>query len=311
MDIFKKCQGGFAQAREARERGLYPYFIPLTNNEGTASLIGARHMIMIGSNNYLGLPMHPKGRQAAIDAIKQYGPSCSGSRFLNGTLELHLELERRLARWVGKEAAVVFSTGYQVNVGTLSSVVTRDDYVITDKEDHASIVDGCRLSYGQMKRFIHNDLESLEQVLASVPDEAGRLVVVDGVFSMGGEIAPLPASNAMAALAARDIMENEPEHVERLWDNAHFMMKGFRELGFNIGNTQTPIIPVIIGEDETCFRFWKELFDRGVYTNPVISPAVPEGMALLRTSYMATHTREQLQRALDIFEQAGKQFGII
>ncbi len=388
MDIFKKCQGGFAPAREARERGLYPYFIPLTNNEGTESLIGDRHMIMIGSNNYLGLTMHPKVRQAAIDAIKQYGPSCSGSRFLNGTLELHLELERRLARWVGKEAALVFSTGYQVNVGTLSSVVTRDDYVITDKEDHASIVDGCRLSYGQMKRFVHNDLESLEQVLASVPDEAGRLVVVDGVFSMGGEIAPLPAiirlckqyearlmvddahsigvlgggrgtaahfgvtddvdlimgtfsksfaslggfiagssevieyiqhtarslifsasippANAAAALAALDIMEEEPERIARLNEIGAFMRRRYRELGFDIGNSETPIIPILIRDYEKTLTAWKQLFENGVYTNPVLPPAVPPALTLLRTSYIADHTDAQLEKVLAIMERVGK-----
>jgi 7-keto-8-aminopelargonate synthetase-like enzyme len=271
--------------------------------------------------------------------------------------------------------------------------VDRNDIVIADKDDHASIVDGCRLSMGEMKRYIHADLDHLERILQKVPSESGAMVIVDGVFSMGGDIADLPglvklcekygarlyvddahsigvlgdghgtawhfgltdkvdiimgtfsksfaslggfvaghrdvinyikhtarsfmfsaslpAPNAMAALAALDIMETEPEHVQRLWDNANFMMKGFRELGFNIGKTQTPIIPVIIGEDEVCFRFWKELFDNGLYTNPVISPAVPEGMALLRTSYMATHTKDQLQRALDIFEKAGKKFGII
>ncbi len=166
MDIFEKCAGGSERAKSARDAGLYPYFIPLTNNEGTESVIGDRHLIMIGSNNYLGLTMHPKVRQAAIDAVNTFGPSCTGSRFLNGTLELHLELERRLAAWVGKEAAVVFSTGYQVNLGTISAVVGRDDFVITDKDDHASILDGCKLAYGTMKRFAHNDMDSLERALA-------------------------------------------------------------------------------------------------------------------------------------------------
>ncbi len=392
MDIFQKCFQ-FDLDKQAMEKGIYPYFQPLDGLEGTEAIFHGRKLIMIGSNNYLGLTMHPKVREAARKGLEEFGPSCTGSRFLNGTLKLHHELEERLAAFVGKDAALVFSTGMQTNLGAISSLIGRNDVVITDKEDHASIVDGCRLGMGEMKRYVHADLDQLERILQKIPAESGTLVVVDGVFSMGGDIvdlpklvdicgrygarlyvddahslgvlggghgtawhfgltdkvdlimgtfsksfaslggfvagdkdvinyikhtarsfifsASLPAPNAMAALAALDIMEHEPEHVQRLWDNAHFMMKGFRELGFNIGNTQTPIIPVIIGEDETCFRFWKELFDRGVYTNPVISPAVPEGMALLRTSYMATHTREQLQRALDIFEQAGKQFGII
>lgn len=392
MDIFTKC-AQYTKADDAREAGLYPYFIPLTNNEGTEALIGNHHLIMIGSNNYLGLTVHPEVRQAAIDAIKQYGTSCTGSRFLNGTLELHLELERRLAEWVGKDRALVFSTGYQVNVGTISAIVGRGDFVVTDKEDHASIIDGCRLSFGMMRRFPHNDLEALDRVLSSLPDSAGRLVVVDGVFSMGGDIAPLPElveicrrhearlmvddahsigvlgggrgtaaelgvtegvdlimgtfsksfaslggfiagdadvidyiqhharslifsasippANAAAAMAALDIMQREPERIQRLNDIGAFMRERYRALGFNIGNTQTPIIPIIIGDDETTLRFWKALFDAGVYTNPVLSPAVPQGFQLLRTSYMATHTDEQLERVLATFERVGKALGVI
>jgi len=393
MDIFKKCQGGFAQAREARERGLYPYFIPLTNNEGTESLIGDRRLIMIGSNNYLGLTMHPKVRQAAIDAIQQYGPSCSGSRFLNGTLELHLELERQLAQWVGKEAALVFSTGYQVNVGTISSIVGRDDYVITDKEDHASIVDGCRLSFGRMKRYPHNDLTSLEETLADLPEDSGKLVVVDGVFSMGGEIAPLPEiiaickrhgarlmvddahavgvlgggrgtsahfgvtedvdlimgtfsksfaslggfiagsheaieyiqhtarslifsasippANAAAALASLQIMQEEPERIQRLNEIGDFMRRRYRALGFDIGSSETPIIPIIIRDYQKTLLAWKRLFEEGVYTNPVLPPAVPPNLTLLRTSYIADHTDEQLETVLEIMEKVGKELEII
>ncbi len=392
MDIFMKC-AQYTKADDARKAGLYPYFIPLANNEGTEALIGDHHLIMIGSNNYLGLTVHPEVRQAAIEAVKHYGTSCTGSRFLNGTLELHLELEQRLAEWVGKERALVFSTGYQVNVGTISALVGRGDFVVTDKEDHASIIDGCRLSFGTMKRFPHNDLEALDRVLASLPEEAGRLVVVDGVFSMGGDIAPLPEmveichrhqarlmvddahsigvlgggrgtaaelgvtegvdlimgtfsksfaslggfiagdadvidfvqhharslifsasippANAAAAMAALDIMQREPERIQRLNDIGAFMRERYRALGFNIGHTQTPIIPIIIGDDETTLRFWKALFDAGVYTNPVLSPAVPSGLQLLRTSYMATHTDEQLERVLATFEQVGKALGVI
>ncbi len=185
MDIFAKCEA-FTQAADARKAGYYPYFIPLEDTEGTEVVINGHRLIMIGSNNYLGLTTHPKVRQAALDAIRRYGTSCTGSRFLNGTLELHEELERRLAAFMRKEAALVFSTGYQTNVGTISSLVGRGDFVITDRDDHASIVDGCRLSFGEMKRFRHNDMADLERVLASLPEDAGKLVVVDGVFSMGG-----------------------------------------------------------------------------------------------------------------------------
>ena len=392
MDIFEKCEC-FTAANEAREAGLYPYFIPLTNNEGTEALIGDHHLIMIGSNNYLGLTVHPKVRQAAIDAVAKYGTSCTGSRFLNGTLEMHLELERRLAKWVGKERALVFSTGYQVNVGTISSVVGRDDFVITDKEDHASIVDGCKMSYGTMKRFPHNDVAALERVLASLPEEAGKLVVVDGVFSMGGDIAPLPdlipvckkyqarlmvddahsvgvlgggrgtaadfgvtedvdlimgtfsksfaslggfiagsdaaidyiqhharslifsasipPANAAAAMAALEVMQEEPERIRRLIEIGGFMRGRYRELGFNIGVSQTPIIPLIIGDDVKAIMFWKALFDAGVYTNVVLPPAVPPNLTLLRTSYMATHTDEQLEKVLHVVTKVGKELGVI
>ncbi|MCE1206012.1 MAG: pyridoxal phosphate-dependent aminotransferase family protein [Spirochaetia bacterium] len=392
MDIFQKCYQ-FDLDKVAMEKGIYPYFQALDGMEGTEATFNGHKIIMIGSNNYLGLTMHPKVKAAAMKALEEYGTSCTGSRFLNGTLKLHHQLEERLAAFMGKEAALVFSTGMQTNLGAISSLIGRNDIVVTDKDDHASIVDGCRLGMGEIKRFVHGDLEQLDRILEKIPEENGVMVVVDGVFSMGGDIvdlprlvsickkhgarlyvddahsigvlgggrgtaahfgltkdvdlimgtfsksfaslggfvagdkdvinyikhtarsfifsASLPAPNAMAAFAALEIMETEPWHVEKLWENAKFMLNGFRQLGFNIGPTQTPIIPVIIGEDETCFRFWKELFDNGVYCNPVISPAVPQGMALLRTSYMATHTREQLEKVLSIFEAAGKKFGII
>ncbi len=392
MDIFMKC-GEYTAADDARDAGVYPYFIPLTNNEGTEAVIGDHHLIMIGSNNYLGLTVHPKVRQAAMDAVETFGTSCTGSRFLNGTLELHLELEKRLAEWVGKERALVFSTGYQVNVGTISAVVGRGDFVITDKEDHASIIDGCRLSYGRMKRYPHNDLDALEQVLSSLPEDRGKLVVVDGLFSMGGDLAPLPdlipicqkyearlmvddahsigvlgdghgtaaqfgvtdgvdlimgtfsksfaslggfiagdedvidyiqhharslifsasipPANAAAAMASLEIMHEEPERIQRLIEIGAFMRARYRKLGFNIGASESPIIPIIIGDDDRTLRFWKALFDAGVYTNPVLSPAVPPGLQLLRTSYMATHTDEQLERVLATFEKVGKALDVI
>ncbi|HIQ02311.1 MAG TPA: aminotransferase class I/II-fold pyridoxal phosphate-dependent enzyme [Anaerolineales bacterium] len=392
MDLFTKCRA-FTQAKELRAIGLYPYFIPLTDSEGPVAWVGDHRLIMVGSNNYLGLTMHPKVREAAREAIRRYGTSCTGSRFLNGTLELHLELERRLAEFVGKEAALVFSTGYQTNVGTISALVGRGDFVVTDKEDHASILDGCRLSFGQMRRFPHNDTAGLERVLSRLPEEAGRLVVVDGVFSMGGDIAPLPElvavcrkynarlmvddahsvgvlgegrgtaahfgvtdqvdlimgtfsksfaslggfiagdadvihyiqhharslifsasivpANAAAALAALEVMIEEPHRAQRVIEIGDRMRQGFRDLGFDVGDSQTPIVPVVFGEDMLTFRAWKMLFDGGVYTNPVISPAVPEGQALLRTSYMATHTDEHLDFVLEAFAKVGRALGVI
>ena len=392
MDIFAKCRL-FTAAKDAQSAGLYPYFIPLTDSEGTEVTVGDHRLIMVGSNNYLGLTTHPKVRQAAMEATERYGTSCTGSRFLNGTLELHLELERRLAKYMGTEAALVFSTGYQTNVGTISSLVGRGDYVITDKEDHASIVDGCRLAFGEMRRFGHNDLAHLERVLGGLPEDAGKLVVVDGVFSMGGDIAPLPElvplcqkyearlmvddahsvgvlgggrgtaahfgvsdqvdltmgtfsksfaslggfiagaadvvhyiqhtarslifsasmppANVAAVLAALEVMQEEPERVARVNEIGERMRAGFRELGFNVGASETPIIPVIIGDDTSTFMAWKALYEAGVYTNPVISPAVPPELALLRTSYMATHTDEQLDRVLATFAEVGREIGLI
>jgi len=392
MDIFEKC-GQFTIAREAMDAGLYPYFIPLDDTEGTEVTVNGRKIIMIGSNNYLGLTTHPKVRAAAIEGIEQYGTSCTGSRFLNGTLKLHMDLEERLAAFVGKEAALVFSTGMQVNLGVISALVGPNDYVIIDKDNHASIVDGCRLSMGTMKRFRHNDLNHLEMVLQKLPPDSGKLVIVDGVFSMGGDIAKLPeivqvcqrygariyvddahslgllgngrgtaahfglteevdlimgtfsksfasiggfvagdadiihyiqhharslifsaslpAPNVMTVLAALEIMETEPQHVEQLWENGNKMLVGLKELGFNTGKTETPIIPVFIGDPEPTFLTWRLLFERGLYTNPVVSPAVPAGMSLLRTSYMANHTEEQLDCALSIMADVGRQLGLI
>ncbi|MEN6399208.1 MAG: aminotransferase class I/II-fold pyridoxal phosphate-dependent enzyme [Rectinema sp.] len=392
MDIFQKCYD-FDLDKQVIAKGIYPYFIPLDGMEGTEATFEGRKIIMVGSNNYLGLTTHPKVKAAAMKGLEEYGPSCTGSRFLNGSLKLHQELEEKLAAFVGKEAALVFSTGMQTNLGAISALIGRNDVVITDKDDHASIVDACRLGMGEIKRYVHGDLDQLDRILSKIPADQGTMVVVDGVFSMGGDIvdlpklsaickkygtrlyvddahaigvlgggrgtaahfnmtkdvdvimgtfsksfaslggfvagdaavinyikhtarsfifsASLPAPNAMAAAAALEIMETEPWHVEKLWENGKFMLQGLKQLGFNTGATQTPIIPIIIGEDELCFRFWKELFDSGLYCNAVVSPAVPEGMALLRTSYMATHTREQLEKVLDIFEKAGKKLGII
>lgn len=405
-DLFEKCVGFFSDPqvaeqlgypvspRVAKERGLYPFFIPLDDTEGTEVTIDDRQLLMIGSNNYLGLTTHPKVREASMEAVRQYGTSCTGSRFLNGTLKMHAELEDRLAAFVGKEEALVFSTGYQTNLGTISSVLGRGDIVICDKDDHASIVDGCRLSYAKMRRFRHNEMDDLERVLQACPEDAGLLVVVDGLFSMGGDIAPLdeivplckkygarlmvddahamgtvgpngrgtpahfglvdevdlqmgtfsksfasiggfiagdestmhwiqhtarslifsaslPAANVAAVLAALDIMEAEPERVERVNAIAERMRQGYREMGLNVGESQTPIVPIIIGDEMDTLAIWRALFEAGVYVNVALPPAVPPGMSLLRTSYMATHTDEQMDRVLETMETVAKRQGVI
>ena len=392
MDIFQKCTE-FTYVKEAIAAGIYPYFIALTGNEGTEADFHGHRLIMCGSNNYLGLTTHPKVRQAAEDAIRKFGTSCTGSRFVNGNLEMHEQLETELAAYVGKEAALVFSTGMQTNLGTVSALVGRGDVVILDKDDHASIVDAAKLSWGETRRFRHNDMADLEHCLATTEEKKGKLVVVDGLYSMGGDIAPLPEiiklcqqygarlmvddahamgvlgggrgtaahfgltdqvdlimstfsksfaslggfiagdenvihyikhfaralifsasippSNAAAALAALEVMRSEPERIERLGQIAERMRKAFQQLGFNTLNSTTPIIPILIGDTMKTVFTWKMLFDAGVFVNPVLSPAVANGQELLRTSYMATHTDEQLDRVLQVFEQVGKQMELI
>lgn len=392
MDLFEKCRN-WTTAKDLMDAGLYPYFMPLDETEGTEVTVGNKRLVMIGSNNYLGLTTHPKVREAAIEATRQFGTSCTGSRFLNGTLAWHLELEERLAEYVEKEAALVFSTGYQVNLGTISSLVGRNDYVITDKDDHASIVDGCRLSFGKLKRFRHNNARDLERVLRQLPAKGGKLVVVDGVFSMAGDIAPLPdivdicqrynarlmvddahsigvlgggkgtsihlgvsdgvdlvmgtfsksfaslggfvagsepvihyiqhharslifsasmpPGNVAAVSAALDVMIEEPERIRRVNEIGDYMRVEFRRMGFNTGPSETPIIPIIIGDQNATFLTWRLLFEEGVYTNPVIPPAVPASLSLLRTSYMATHTDDQLAFVLEKFEKIGKMLDLI
>jgi 8-amino-7-oxononanoate synthase len=393
VDLYEKCYQ-FTRAKEAIAEGYYPYFIPLTDTEGTEVTIDGHRLIMIGSNNYLGLTTHPKVREAAIEAVRKYGTSCTGSRFLNGSLALHNQLEEELADFVGKEAALVFSTGYQVNVGTISALVGRGDVVITDREDHASIIDGCCMAQGEMRRFRHNDMQSLERALARCDSDQGKLVVVDGVFSMGGDIAPLPeiislckrygarlmvddahavgvlghngrgtadfygvtddvdlimgtfsksfaslggfiagdeaaihyiqhharslifsasmpAACVAACLAALDIMRSTPELSKSVMALGDRMRKGYRALGYDTGGSQTPIIPIIIGDDMPTIMMWKAMYDAGVYTNAVIPPAVPPSKSLLRTSYMATHTEAQMDRVLGLFEQVGKEIGVI
>lgn len=392
MDLFEKCYH-FTIAKEAMATGNYPYFLPLSENEGTEVVYKGHRLIMCGSNNYLGLTTHPKVREASCRAVERYGTSCTGSRFLNGTLEMHEQLEHELAEWVGKEAALVFSTGMQVNLGTISGLIGKGDIIILDKEDHASIVDGARLSGGEIQRFRHNDVPHFERVLKSLPEDKSKLLVVDGLYSMEGDIAPLPEllplckhygvrimvddahamgvlgggrgtaahfgvtdqvdlimstfsksfaslggfiagdeqvvhyikhfartmifsasippGNAAAALAALEVMREEPERIERVNRIGEKMRKGFQSLGFNTGNSVTPVIPIIIGDDDRTFLTWKLLFEAGVFVNPIISPATAPGRQLLRTSYMASHTEQQLDRVLEIFAKVGKQVGLI
>ncbi|MEL7625439.1 MAG: aminotransferase class I/II-fold pyridoxal phosphate-dependent enzyme [Anaerolineaceae bacterium] len=392
MDLFTKAFE-YETVKQAKAGGYYPYFIPLDRNEGTEVIYQDKRIIMCGSNNYLGLTTHPKVREAAIEAIKKYGTSCTGSRFLNGNMTMIEDLEKKLAEWVGKEAALVFSTGMQVNLGTISSIVGRNDIVILDKEDHASIVDGAILSGGKIERFRHNDIAHLERVLKSLPEEPGKLLVVDGLFSMEGDIAKLPEiiplchkygvrlmvddahgmgvlgggrgtaahfgmtedvdlimstfsksfasiggfisgkedvidyikhnarslifsaaippANTATVLAALEIMHDEPERVDQLKKNGEFMKEGYKQLGFDTGNSESPIIPIIIGDDALTFKVWRDLFDNGVFVNPVISPATAPGRQLLRTSYMATHTEPQLVKVLEVFEKVGKENGLI
>jgi 8-amino-7-oxononanoate synthase len=385
MDIFKKCFE-YTAPQEVKKAGVYPYFHVLQSKQHTEVIIHGKRVIMIGSNNYLGLTSDPRVIEAALKATEKYGSGCSGSRFLNGTLELHVQLEERLAQFLKREEVLTFSTGFQTNLGVLSTIAGRHDYIIGDSENHASIVDGCRLSFAKMLKFKHNDMEDLKRVLESIPDSAGKLIVVDGVFSMGGDIcnlpeivklakqyearimideahglgvlgkhgrgtaehfgledevdiimctfskslaslggciaarsevinylkhvsrpfifsASIPPGNAAAALEAVNILDAEPERLTRLHDNANFMRDGFRALNLDIGNSETPIIPVMTYDDYETFAKKKQLLEEGVFVNPVISPATPPGMALLRTSYTATHNREQLEYALQAFKK--------
>jgi 8-amino-7-oxononanoate synthase len=395
-DIFEKCYS-YQAANIVRAAGVYPYFHPIQSAPGDEVVVDGQKCVMIGSNNYLGLVNHPKVKEAAANAVKKYGSGCTGSPFLNGTLDLHLELQDKLAKFVNAEAALVFSTGFQTNLGTISALTGKNDALVIDRQVHACIVDGCRLSYGKTYKFAHNDMEDLDRVLANLRNNHSRggiMIVVDGVFSMEGDIIDLPSlvnvaekhearvmiddahsigvlgrtgagtaehfglqdrvdlamgtfsksfasqggfiaskrevidyikhfgralmfsasitpASAAAVLAALEIIQNEPERRERLWKNTLRMQRELKALGYDTGSTATPIIPLVIGEDMACFVFWKALFDNGVFTNPVVSPAVPPGRALIRTSYTATHTDEQLDRVLDVMARVGREKGLI
>jgi 8-amino-7-oxononanoate synthase len=392
LDLFEKCTK-YTAAKEVMAAGFYPYFRVVESEQNPEVIVEGKKMIMLGSNNYLGLTSHPKVKEAAIEAIKKYGSGCAGSRFLNGTLDIHVKLEDKLAKFFRKDAALTFSTGYQTNLGIISSIAGKDDVLVIDKLDHASIIDACRLSFAEVKKFKHSDMGSLEFVLKECGDRC-KLVVVDGVYSMEGDIAPLPSivklckkygarlmvddahgvgvlgktgrgtaehfglekevdiimgtySKSMASIggfvtanedvihyikhtsrplifsaspppasvasviAALDVIDQEPERREHLWHNTNKMMKAFKKMGFDTGVTETPIIPLLMGEMELAFTMWKTLSDEGVFVNPVAPPATPPGRCLIRTSYMATHTDEMLDKVLVILEKAGRKLGII
>lgn len=389
-DIFEKCFN-YTDAKKVMEAGVYPYFHVLDSGQDSEVVIGGRRTIMIGSNNYLGLTSDARVKEAAERAVRELGTGCSGSRFLNGTLSIHVELEKHLASFVQKEGALTFSTGFQTNLGAISAIAGHNDYIIGDRQNHASIVDGCRLSFAKLLKYKHSDMEDLERILKSIPENHGKLIVTDGVFSMEGDIcklpkivelakkygarvmvddahglgvlgrggrgtaeyfglqddvdiimgtfskslaslggfiassesvihyikhnsrpfifsASIPPANAAAAAEALSILEAEPERVKKLWENADYMKQGLKKLGIPIGNSETPIIPVMTYEDYRTFLMAKKLLEEAVYVNPVVSPAVMPGQALLRTSYTATHTKEQLDFALDAFKKVFENY---
>ena len=396
VDLFQKCYD-FKRADEVKAAGFYPYFHAIEANEGPVVQIEGRKIIMAGSNNYLGLTAHPKVKEAARKAVEKYGTGCSGSRYLTGTLDLHNELERRLALFMNKESCLLFSTGYQTAQGIIPTLVQRGEYLVTDKDNHACIVAGYMMAKGlfaEIVRYKHNDMEDLERVISRLPHHDPKLVVTDGVFSTTGEIvnlpdlvtiskkynarilvddahaigvigkggrgtashfnledqtdltmgtlsktfaslggfvvaeeriinylkhhspalifsaSPTPASVA-AALAALDILEQEPQRIQKLIRNAAKMREGFKNLGFKVIEGQSAVVPVIVGDDMIAFQFWRKLFDAGVFVNAFISPGVPQGMQMMRTSYMATHEDEHLDRILEIFQKTGKDLGIL
>ncbi|MGV3529060.1 MAG: serine palmitoyltransferase [Flavisolibacter sp.] len=380
----------FTAPSELRKAGLYPYFRPIEANDDTEVIIGGKKLLMFGSNSYMGLTNHPKVKEAAKKAIDQFGSSCSGSRFLNGTSRLHIELEERLADHVGKEAALVFSTGFQTNLGTVSALTGRQGTIFLDELDHASIIEGSRLSFSRVLKFAHNDMADLEEMLRVVPEENIKLIVVDGIFSMEGDIcdlprivelankysatvmvddahafgvigtkgrgtadhfgltndvdiimstfskslaslggfiastadvveylkhtsrplifsASVPPSAAAAALAALEIIQTEPERMDRLWENTRYVSNAIREMGFDTSSSETPIIPIYIRDNHLTFLFTQRLFEEGIFVNPVVSPAVKSDSSLIRMSMMATHTREQLDEALDKIEKVATE----
>jgi 8-amino-7-oxononanoate synthase len=383
----------FTDALAIKEKGLYPYFRAIGSAQDTEVMIDGKPVLMFGSNSYLGLTDHPYIKEAAINAIRKYGTGCAGSRFLNGTLDIHIELEERLARFVGKESAVLFSTGFQVNIGVLSCLTGRNDYILLDEMDHASIIDGCRLSFSKVIKYAHNDMTDLERKLRSLPEDAVKLIVVDGIFSMEGDFvdlppiallagkyganimiddahalgvigkngsgtashfnltsqidlisgtfsksfaslggfvaadgatidyikhrarslifsASMPPSTVASTLAALDIMESEPERITKLWDNTHYAARQMQAEGFDLGVSESPILPIYIRDNEKTFLTTKYLQEAGVFVNPIVSPAVPSDSSLIRFSLMATHSFAQIDNAVGKIAKAFRKYGV-
>ena len=394
MKLLQEKLAKYDIPQKAMAAGIYPYFRMIESDQDTEVIISGKKVLMFGSNAYLGLTNHPKVKEAAIEAIKKYGTGCAGSRFLNGTLDLHVQLEKRLAEFVGKEEAIIYSTGFQVNLGVVSCLTGREDYILWDELDHASIIEGHRLSFSTKLKYKHNDMDSLEKQLQKCEPDKIKLIVTDGVFSMEGDVAKLPeivalakkynasvmvdeahgigvlgkqgrgtcnhfgvtedvdlimgtfsksfasiggfiasdketinylrhnsrsyifsASNTPSATAAAgaalDIMLNEPERIEHLWKLTNYALEGFRAMGCEIGHTSTPIIPLYIRDNDKTFMVVRDLFDAGIFVNPVVSPAVAPQDTLIRFSLMATHTQEQLNYAMEAIEKIFKKYGII
>lgn len=394
MKLLQEKLAKYDAPQVAMAAGIYPYFRKIESDQDTEVVISGKKVLMFGSNAYLGLTNHPKVKEAAIAATRKYGTGCAGSRFLNGTLDIHLELEKRLADFVGKEDAIMYSTGFQVNLGVVSCVTGREDYILWDELDHASIIEGHRLSFSTKLKYKHNDMESLEKQLQKCEPDKVKLIVTDTVFSMEGDIVKLPeivklakkynasimadeahglgvlgdhgrgacnhfgvtddvdlimgtfskslaaiggfiaadkevinylrhhsrsyifsASNTPAATAAAaaalDIMLSEPERIDHLWDLTHYALDGFRNMGCEIGHTATPIIPLFIRDNDLTFTVVKELFEAGIFVNPVVTPAVAPEDTLIRFSLMATHKKEQLDFALEAIERVFKKYQII
>jgi 8-amino-7-oxononanoate synthase len=393
VDVFQKCFD-FKEADLVRSSGFYPYFRMIASGQDPVVTMNGQQVIMLGSNNYLGLTNHPEIKKAAAQALENYGTGTAGSRFLNGTLDIHVELEEKLAQFMNRESALTFSTGFQVNLGVISSLVERKDVVILDNLDHACILDGARLSFGRVLKYRHNDMDALEERLRNVDDDSSALIVVDGVFSMEGDLADLPRivelkkaygarlmiddahgvgvmgehgrgtaehfgvedeadlvmgtfskslatvggfvagdsrivdfikhnarslifsaapppASVASVIKALEIIEREPERRQLLWDHTEYMKHEFSNMGYDTGDSESPVIPLVVGEDMAAFEMTIRLQQEGVFANPVVSPAVPEGRAMMRTSYMATHTRDHLDRALEAFRKVGGEMGII
>lgn len=394
MKLLQAKLAKYDAPQKAKAAGVYPYFRKIESEQDTEVLINGKKILMFGSNSYLGLTNHPKVIEAAVAATKKYGTGCAGSRFLNGTLDIHIALEDRLAKFVGKDEAIIYSTGFQVNLGVASCLTGREDYILWDELDHASIIEGCRLSMSKKIKYKHNDMESLEKKLQMCDPDKVKLIITDGVFSMEGDVANLPKicelakkynaavyvdeahgigvfgnqgrgtcdhfgvtkdvdlimgtfSKSFAALggfiatdsvtanylrhnsrsyifsasitpastaavnAALDIMESEPERIEHLWRVTNYALEGFRNIGCEIGHTSTPIIPLFIRDNDKTFAVTRDLLEDGIFVNPVVSPAVPSQDTLIRFSLMATHTIEQVDRALECIQKVFKKYDII